>query len=60
MMYHLARNSCQEADFTLEPDIIENKSFSDPFTGFINKRGVISAGEAVTLENLSEIKALLI
>ncbi len=59
MMYHLARHSCQEADFTLEPDITENKSFSDPFTGFINKRGVISTGEAVTLENLSAIKQLL-
>lgn len=60
MMYHLAKHSCQIADFTLYPDIKENKIFSDPFTGFVNKRGVITAGEKITEENIEKIKELLI
>lgn len=59
MMYHLASHSCQMADLTLEPDITESRSFSDPFTGFVNKKGVINTGEKITLENLEKIKKLL-
>ncbi len=59
MMYHLARHSCQMADFVLEPDIKESKFFSDPFTGFVNKKGVIETGEKVTWENIDKIKELL-
>jgi NTE family protein len=59
MMYHLARHSCQVADFVLEPDIREDRGISDPFTGFVSKKGVIEAGEKVTLENIKMIKKLL-
>lgn len=60
MMYHLAKNSCSMADFTLEPDIAESKIFSDPFTGFVQDKGVIKAGEEVTKQNIKAIKKLLI
>lgn len=59
MMYHLARHSCQVADYVLWPDIREDKSFSDPFTGFVSKKGVIEAGETVTHEHIEAIKKLL-
>ncbi len=59
MMYHLARHSCQVADFVIEPDIEETKVFSDPFIGFINKKGVIEAGEKETLKHIAAIKKLL-
>lgn len=59
MMYHLARHNCQMADLVLQPDIPEDKGFSDPFTGFVSKKNVVKTGETVTSENLEAIKKLL-
>lgn len=59
MLYHLAQYSCQTADFVLEPDIQETQIYSNPFSGFVNNKGVSKVGEKVVQENLEAIRQLL-
>lgn len=59
MLHHLAKYSSQMADLIIEPDIKENKIYTDPFTRFAKNEGVIEAGEKVVAENIEAIKKLL-
>lgn len=58
MLYHLAKYSCQNADLVLEPDLKENKNYTNPFS-FAKNKSAIEIGENTVNENLEQIKKLL-
>lgn len=59
MMYHLAAQNCMDADLVIQPNIPEEKDFSDPFTGFISKRDIIDCGVASVEEQIEKIRELV-
>lgn len=59
MLHHLAKYSSQTADLIIEPDIKENKIYTDPFTRFAKNEGTIEAGEKAIAKNIKVIKKLL-
>ena len=59
MLYHLAEYTQAPADLILKPDINENGDYSNPFTGFVKRNGVLEDGEKIARENIERIKELV-